>query len=127
MDCHNPHAIKLIMVALTNRVILHFDQDEIEFVLNSYWKQLNEDLKAAKLDEKTAESVIKIIISNKTNEDLLSTLKKIGKDIASEDFGYTCRLLGLIAKCPFSTIKGAVSDRTEIMRHRTDYMFFPDF
>ncbi|XP_055854277.1 uncharacterized protein LOC129918012 [Episyrphus balteatus] len=108
MDCHNPHAIKLIMVALTNHAILHFDQDEIEFVLNSYWKQLNEDLKASKLDEKTAESVIKIVISNKTNEDLLFMLKKIGKNIPKEDFGYICRLLGLIAKCPFSTIKGAI-------------------
>ncbi|XP_055905406.1 uncharacterized protein LOC129940904 [Eupeodes corollae] len=108
MDCYNPHAIKLIMVALSHHEILHFDQDEIEFVLNGYWKQLNEDLKVSKLDEKTAESVIKIVISNKTNEDLLFTLKKIGKNIPKEDFGYICRVLALIAKCPFSTIKGAI-------------------
>lgn len=117
MDYRNPHAIRLMQVALNHRELLHLDQDEIEFVLTNYWSQIQEDLKQPqlltteeqKLNTKTIESAVKMIIGNKTNEDLLLTLKTIATNVEETNFSNILRLLTLIAKCPFSTIKGAVS------------------
>lgn len=119
MDYRNPHAIRLMQVALNHRELLHLDQDEIEFVLTNYWTQIKEDLKEScsnqeleqekLLGSKTMESAVKMIIGNKTNEDLLLILKTIGHNMEEINFPNILRLLTLIAKCPFSTIKGAVS------------------
>ncbi|KNC22887.1 hypothetical protein FF38_08796 [Lucilia cuprina] len=113
MDYRNPHALRLMQVALNHRELLHLDQDEIEFVLTHYWSQINEDLKnvaeaSQKLGTKTIESAVKMIIGNKTNEDLLLILKTIANNVQEANFSNILRLLSLIAKCPFSTIKGAI-------------------
>ncbi|KAM7350029.1 uncharacterized protein ACRADG_008722 [Cochliomyia hominivorax] len=111
MDYRNPHAIRLMQVALNHRELLHLDQDEIEFVLTHYWSQINDDLnqsKEEKLSNKTMETAVKMIISNKTNEDLLLILKTIGNNIEESNFPNILQLLTFIAKCPFSTIKGAI-------------------
>ncbi|XP_037812924.1 uncharacterized protein LOC119604414 [Lucilia sericata] len=113
MDYRNPHALRLMQVALNHRELLHLDQDEIEFVLTHYWSQINEDLKNVseaqqKLGSKTIESAVKMIIGNKTNEDLLLVLKTIANNVQETNFSNILRLLSLIAKCPFSTIKGAI-------------------
>ncbi|XP_065364855.1 uncharacterized protein LOC135957936 [Calliphora vicina] len=114
MDYRNPHAIRLMQVALNHRELLHLDQDEIEFVLTHYWSQINEDLKEKasteqqKLCTKTIELAVKMIIGNKTNEDLLLVLKTIANNVEETNFSNILRLLTLIAKCPFSTIKGAI-------------------
>lgn len=115
MDYRNPHAIRLMQVALNHRELLHLDQDEIEFVLSNYWTQINEDLyntvqeEKDKLGNKTVEAAIKMIIGNKTNEDLLLVLKTIGDNLEADKIANILNMLNLIAKCPFSTIKGAVS------------------
>lgn len=104
-----------MQVALNHRELLHLDQDEIEFVLSNYWTQINEDLyktsqeEKVNLGEKTVEAAVKMIIGNKTNEDLLLILKTIGENLKVDTYSNILKLLNLIAKCPFSTIKGAVS------------------
>ena len=116
MDYRNPHAIRLMQVALNHRELLHLDQDEIEFVLTNYWTQINEDLYKASQEEnenlgnKTVEAAIKMIIGNKTNEDLLLVLKTILDNLEADKIANILKMLNLIAKCPFSTIKGAVSN-----------------
>ena len=83
MDYRNAHAIKLMQVALNQRQQLHLDQDEIEFVLSGFWRQLNSDLKTqSELNVKNAESVVKMIIANKTNEDFLLTLSDISSHMS---------------------------------------------
>lgn len=116
MDYRNAHAIRLMQVALNYRELLHLDQDEIEFVLTHYWTQINEDLHQLSLEQndklsnhKTIETTVKMIIGNKTNEDLLLTLKTIDDKVENENIANILSLLTLIAKCPFTTIKGAVS------------------
>uniref|UniRef100_A0A0A1WF61 Importin subunit beta-3 n=1 Tax=Zeugodacus cucurbitae TaxID=28588 RepID=A0A0A1WF61_ZEUCU len=113
MDYRNPYAIRLLQVALNHRQILHLDQDEIEFVLSHYWEQLNADLKNTSINEantcKTTETAVKMIIGNKTNEDLLLTLQSLTNNLDDiKDFRNVLRCLELIAKCSFSTIKGAI-------------------
>lgn len=113
MNYRNPHAVRLMQVALNHRELLHLDQDEIEFVLTNYWTQINEDLnddiEQQQISSKSLESGVKIIIGNKTNEDLLLILKTIAKNLEMTKSSNILKLLTLIAKCPFSTIKGAVS------------------
>lgn len=114
MDYRNPYAIRLLQVALNHRQLLHLDQDEVEFVLSHYWEKLNADLKNSSVNEtntgKTTETAVKMIIGNKTNEDLLLTLQTLTNNLDDiKDFRNIMRCLELIAKCSFSTIKGAVS------------------
>ncbi|XP_039959602.1 uncharacterized protein LOC126759149 [Bactrocera neohumeralis] len=113
MDYRNPYAIRLLQVALNHRQLLHLDQDEIEFVLSHYWQQINADLKNSSVNEtntgKTTETAVKMIIGNKTNEDLLLTLQSLSNNLDDiKDFRNILRCLELIAKCSFSTIKGAI-------------------
>ncbi|XP_067637542.1 uncharacterized protein [Eurosta solidaginis] len=113
MDYRNPDAIRLMQVALHHRQLLHLDQDEIEFVLSHYWLQLNANLKQFNLLDantlKLTEMTVKMIIGNKTNEDLLLTLQSLANNLDDlKDFRNTLRCLELIAKCSFSTIKGAI-------------------
>ena len=127
MNYRNSHAIRLMQVALNQRKLLHLDQDEIELVLTGYWRQLNADMQqkpleqafkvgsttaktTATFDDKHSEALMRMIIDNKTNEDLLLTLKDIGSNVLSnENYATTLELLTLIGKSKFSTIKGAVS------------------
>lgn len=113
MDYRNPYAIRLLQVALNHRQLLHLDQDEVEFVLSHYWEKLNADLKNSSVNEtntgKTTETAVKMIIGNKTNEDLLLTLQTLTNNLDDiKDFRNIMRCLELIAKCSFSTIKGAI-------------------
>ncbi|XP_004524946.1 uncharacterized protein LOC101462218 [Ceratitis capitata] len=113
MDYKNPFAIRLLQVALNHRQLLHLDQDEVEFVLSHYWQQLNADLKSTSLNEantvKTTETTVKMIIGNKTNEDFLLTLQSLATNLdVVQDYRNILRCLELIAKCSFSTIKGAI-------------------
>ncbi|XP_073828546.1 uncharacterized protein [Musca autumnalis] len=110
MDYGNPHALRLMSLALSHRELLHLDQDEIEFVLTNYWTQINADLQQPEdpSNKKTIETAVKLIISNKTNEDLLLTLKHLADNTESKNISNILKLLRLIAKCPFSTIKGAI-------------------
>ncbi|XP_013117063.2 uncharacterized protein LOC106094396 [Stomoxys calcitrans] len=109
IDYRNPHALRLMRLALNHKEVLHLDQDEIEFVLTNYWTQINEDLRHLEdQNNKTIETAVKLIIGNKTNEDLLLTLKALDRNNQPENFANILRLVGLIAKCPFSIIKGAI-------------------
>lgn len=106
--------MNLTHIALNYREQLHFDQDEIEFILSNYWRQLNEAIDKGGLDiqkleeNKTIELAVKMITSNKTNEDFLLILKTINNELKDEKIVSILRLLRLLAKCPFSTVKGAV-------------------
>uniref|UniRef100_A0A1A9W213 Urb2 domain-containing protein n=1 Tax=Glossina brevipalpis TaxID=37001 RepID=A0A1A9W213_9MUSC len=114
MDYSNSHSLHLTQIALNYREQLHLDQDEIEFILSNYWRQLNEDihkgvLEVQKLEQnKSIELAVKMITSNKTNEDFLLTLKTINNELKDENIVSTLSLLRLLAKCPFSIIKGAI-------------------
>ncbi|XP_075155043.1 uncharacterized protein LOC142228493 [Haematobia irritans] len=106
MSYDNIYALRLMKLALNYREILHLDQWEIEFVLTNYWAQITEDLQSLQeQDHKTMEQAVKLIIGNKTNEDLLLTLKSLSTVTNTSNI---LRFLALIAKCPFSVIKGAI-------------------
>lgn len=107
-------------MALTHRQQLHLDQDEIEFVLNSYWRQLNADIESeSTLDTQAIEPAIKLIIGYKTNEDFLLLLRRLSTQLDNMQRPETeaqhtslqniLILLGLFSKCSLSSIKGAVS------------------
>uniref|UniRef100_A0A1A9Z4Q4 Urb2 domain-containing protein n=1 Tax=Glossina pallidipes TaxID=7398 RepID=A0A1A9Z4Q4_GLOPL len=114
IDYSDTHALNLTHIALNYREQLHFDQDEIEFILSNYWRQLNEAIDKGGLDiqkleeNKTIELAVKMITSNKTNEDFLLILKTINNELKDENIVSILSLLRLLAKCPFSTIKGAI-------------------
>ncbi|KAH8387065.1 hypothetical protein KR093_004526 [Drosophila rubida] len=118
LNYRNPHAIRLLNVALTYRQQLHLDQDEIEFLLDSYWRQLNADIEAATLDIDSIEAAIKLIIDYKTNEDFLLLLRRLITQLEAMQRPETesqhrsmqnvLILLQLCSKCTLSGIKGAM-------------------
>ncbi|KAH8336083.1 hypothetical protein KR074_009331, partial [Drosophila pseudoananassae] len=118
LNYRNPHAIRLLNVALTHRQRLHLDPDEIEFVLSSYWRQLNEDIETGDISASTVEPAIKLIIGYKTNEDFLLLLRRLSSQIEEMPRPDTpvqhtalrnvLTLLGLFAKCSLSSVKGAM-------------------
>ncbi|ALC48696.1 CG18273, partial [Drosophila busckii] len=119
LNYRNPHAIRLLNVALTYRQLLHLDQDEIEFVLSSYWQQLNADIASdTALDIQSIEPAIKLIIGYKTNEDFLLLLRRLSTQLAEmarpetpaqhTSLQNVITLLTLFAKCSLSSIKGAM-------------------
>ncbi|KAL9882052.1 uncharacterized protein ACN427_010064 [Glossina fuscipes fuscipes] len=114
IDYSDIHALNLTHIALNYREQLHFDQDEIEFILSNYWRQLNKAIDKGGLDvqkleqNKTVELAVKMITSNKTNEDFLLILKTINNELKDENIVSILSLLRLLAKCPFSTVKGAI-------------------
>lgn len=120
-------------MALTHRQQLHLDQDEIEFVLNSYWRQLNADIESeSTLDTQAIEPAIKLIIGYKTNEDFLLLLRRLSIQLdhmqrPETEAQHTSLqniliLLGLFSKCSLSSIKGAVSWNTHPRQNL--YIFF---
>ncbi|KAH8272291.1 hypothetical protein KR044_011795, partial [Drosophila immigrans] len=118
LNYRNPHAIRLLKVALTYRQQLHLDQDEIEFLLDSYWRQLNADIAAATLDIDSIEAAIKLIIDYKTNEDFLLLLRRLITQLEAMQRPETeaqhrslqnvLILLQLCSKCSLSGIKAAM-------------------
>lgn len=120
LNYRNAHAIRLLNVALTHRQLLHLDLDEIEFVLDSYWRQLNVDIAASSaLDMSSIEPAVKLIIGYKTNEDFLLLLRRLAQQLDEMQRPETPAqhtslqnvlvLVTLFAKCSLSSIKGAVS------------------
>ncbi|EDV91771.1 uncharacterized protein LOC6566293 [Drosophila grimshawi] len=119
LNYRNAHAIRLLNVALTHRQLLHLDLDEIEFVLNTYWRQLNADIESAStLDIQCIEPAIKLIIGYKTNEDFLLLLRRLIAQLDGMQRPETAAehtslqnvliLLTLFAKCSLSSIKAAM-------------------
>ncbi|XP_016939315.2 uncharacterized protein [Drosophila suzukii] len=122
LNYRNAHAIRLLNVALTHRQRLHLDPDEIEFVLSSYWRQLNADIEAGDFSTSSAldclEPAIKLIIGYKTNEDFLLLLRRLSAQVEQMQRPETpaqhialqnvLTLLALFAKCSLSTVKGAM-------------------
>ncbi|XP_030244966.1 uncharacterized protein LOC115564582 [Drosophila navojoa] len=119
LNYRNAHAIRLLNVALTHRQLLHLDQDEIEFVLDSYWRQLNKDIAASSaLDMASIEPAVKLIIGYKTNEDFLLLLRGLSQQLDEMQRPETPAqhtslqnvlvLMTLFAKCSLSSIKGAM-------------------
>ncbi|XP_064539764.1 uncharacterized protein LOC135429407 [Drosophila montana] len=119
LNYRNAHAIRLLNVALTHRQLLHLDQDEIEFVLDSYWRQLNADIASeSALDMASIEPAVKLIIGYKTNEDFLLLLRRLSQQLDGMQRPETRAehtslqnvlvLVTLIAKCSLSSIKGAM-------------------
>lgn len=124
LNYRNAHAIRLLNVALTHRQRLHLDPDEIEFVLSSYWRQLNADIEAGgDISSGQAleclEPAIKLIIGYKTNEDFLLLLRRLSTQVEQmarpespaqhTALQNVLTLLALFAKCSLSSVKGAVS------------------
>ncbi|KAH8286752.1 hypothetical protein KR018_004697, partial [Drosophila ironensis] len=118
LNYRNPHAIRLLNVALTHRQRLHLDPDEIEFVLSSYWRQLNEDVSKGDISASEVEPAVKLIIGYKTNEDFLLLLRRLASQVEEMPRPETptqhtalrnvLTLLGLFAKCSLSSVKGAM-------------------
>ncbi|XP_016948646.1 uncharacterized protein LOC108023566 [Drosophila biarmipes] len=122
LNYRNAHAIRLLNVALTHRQRLHLDPDEIEFVLSSYWRQLNADIEAGDFSTSSAldclEPAIKLIIGYKTNEDFLLLLRRLSAQVEQMQRPETpaqhkalqnvLTLLALFAKCSLSSVKGAM-------------------
>lgn len=121
LNYRNVNAIKLLNVALTHREQLHLDQDEIEFLLDSYWRQLNADIESDTLDTLDIQSIepaIKLIIGYKTNEDFLLLLRRLSTQLEGMPRPETeaqhtslqnvLILLQLFSKCSLSVIKGAM-------------------
>lgn len=114
-------------MALTHRQRLHLDPDEIEFVLSSYWRQLNEDIATGDISASTVEPAIKLIIGYKTNEDFLLLLRRLSGQMEEMPRPDTptqhtalrnvLTLLGLFAKCSLSSVKGAVSETPPRILH----------
>ncbi|EDX00786.1 uncharacterized protein LOC6523803 [Drosophila yakuba] len=122
LNYRDANAIRLLNVALTHRQRLHLDPDEIEFVLSSYWRQLNADIEMGDIFSTSAldclEPAIKLIIGYKTNEDFLLLLRRLSAQVeqmarpASQSqhaaLQNVLTLLALFAKCSLSSVKGAM-------------------
>ncbi|XP_002075283.2 uncharacterized protein LOC6652975 [Drosophila willistoni] len=119
VNYRNAHAIRLLNVALSHRQRLHLDSDEIEFVLSSYWRQLNDDINSMQYVKEeiiqNLEPAIKLIIGYKTNEDFFLLLKHLSSQMnenklttATTNLSNVLTLMGLFAKCSLSNIKGAM-------------------
>ncbi|XP_017129838.1 uncharacterized protein LOC108147665 [Drosophila elegans] len=122
LNYRNAHAIRLLNVALTHRQRLHLDPDEIEFVLSSYWRQLNADIETGDISASSAldclEPAVKLIIGYKTNEDFLLLLRRLSSQVEQMPrpqspaqhtaLQNVLTLLALFAKCSLSSVKGAM-------------------
>ncbi|KAH8358386.1 hypothetical protein KR200_005389, partial [Drosophila serrata] len=120
LNYRNAHAIRLLNVALTHRQLLHLDPDEIEFVLSSYWRQLNADIEAGGdiSSLECLEPAIRLIIGYKTNEDFLLILRRLSSQVEQMPRPETpvqhtalrnvLTLLALFAKCSLSSVKAAM-------------------
>ncbi|KAH8289602.1 hypothetical protein KR054_007965, partial [Drosophila jambulina] len=120
LNYRNVHAIRLLNVALNHRQRLHLDPDEIEFVLSSYWRQLNEDIEAGGdiSGLECLEPAIRLIIGYKTNEDFLLLLRRLCEQVEQMPRPETPQqhtslrnvltLLALFAKCSLSSVKAAM-------------------
>ncbi|XP_034665987.1 uncharacterized protein LOC117899854 isoform X1 [Drosophila subobscura] len=124
LNYKNPHALRLLNVAISHRQKLHFDPDEVEFVLSSYWKQLYADIAAgdiAALDVSCLELAFPLIIGYKTKEDLLVLLLTLTSEVQGLpsplspcqriELQNVLTILSFIAKCSVSTIKGAMINK----------------
>ncbi|XP_033249132.1 uncharacterized protein LOC117188815 [Drosophila miranda] len=124
LNYKNPHALRLLNVAISHRQKLHFDPDEVEFVLSSYWKQLYSDIAAgdiAALDVNCLELAFPLIIGYKTKEDLLVLLRLLTSEVQGlptplspshrTELQNVLTILSFIAKCSVSTIKGAMINK----------------
>ncbi|XP_002134092.2 uncharacterized protein [Drosophila pseudoobscura] len=124
LNYKNPHALRLLNVAISHRQKLHFDPDEVEFVLSSYWKQLYSDIAAgdiAALDVNCLELAFPLIIGYKTKEDLLVLLRMLTSEVQGlptplspshrTELQNVLTILSFIAKCSVSTIKGAMINK----------------
>ncbi|KAL5290245.1 hypothetical protein ACFFRR_009900 [Megaselia abdita] len=105
---NNPHAIKLMTIALNNRVPLHFDPDEIEFVLQKYWDKITHDFKVNEIKNSDLDKVVKMVINNRSNEDFLKMLKSYEQHVDDNNVLFVCRIFLLILNCNLSNIKGAI-------------------
>ncbi|KAH8245224.1 hypothetical protein KR032_006704, partial [Drosophila birchii] len=120
LNYRSSHAIRLLNVALTHRQRLHLDPDEIEFVLSSYWRQLNADIEAGGDISclECLEPAIRLIIGYKTNEDFLLLLRRLTSQVEQMPRPETpaqhtglrnvLTLLALFAKCSLSSVKAAM-------------------
>ncbi|XP_016971868.1 uncharacterized protein LOC108039383 [Drosophila rhopaloa] len=121
LNYRNAHAIRLLNVALTHRQRLHLDPDEIEFVLSSYWRQLNTDIEKGDISGSALdclEPAIKLIIGYKTNEDFLLLLRRLSSQVEEMPrpespaqhtaLQNVLTLLALFSKCSLSSVKGAM-------------------
>lgn len=95
-------------IALSNRVPLHFDPDEIELVLQKYWDQMTHHLKNKSNKNADFEKVIKMVINNRSNEDFLKMLKAYEHSLERDNELFLCQIFVLILNCNLSTIKGAI-------------------
>ncbi|XP_022227502.2 LOW QUALITY PROTEIN: uncharacterized protein LOC111077508 [Drosophila obscura] len=124
LNYKNPHALRLLNVAISHRQKLHFDPDEVEFVLSSYWKQLYSDIAAgdiAALDVNCLELAFPLIIGYKTKEDLLVLLRTLTSEVQGLpsplspahriELQNVLTILSFVAKCSVSTIKGAMINK----------------
>ncbi|XP_017067605.1 uncharacterized protein LOC108105498 [Drosophila eugracilis] len=122
LNYRNSHAIRLLNVALTHRERLHLEPVEIEFVLSSYWRQLNTDIEAGDISSSSVldcvEPAIKLIIGYRTNEDFLLLLRSLSSQVEQMPrpespaqhiaLQNVLTLLALFSKCSLSNVKGAM-------------------
>lgn len=95
-------------IALNHRVVLHFDADEIEFVLQKYWNQMTDDLKNNANKSKDFDKIVKMVINNRSNEDFLKMLKSYEHKLDGSNSLFILQIFILILNCNLSTIKGAI-------------------
>lgn len=85
---------------------MHFDQDEIEFVLQKYWDQMTQDLDSNKTS--CLEKTVKMVVNNRSNEDFLKMLKSYENKLDDKNVLFICKIFILLLNCNLSNIKGAI-------------------
>lgn len=87
---------------------MHFDPDEIDFVLQKYWDQMTQDLKNNVNKTTDLDKIVKIVINNRSNEDFLKMLKSYERNLQRDNVLFICQIFLLILNCNLNNIKGAI-------------------
>lgn len=111
VDCTNAYTVKLLNVAVNNKAILQYADDELKQLIESYWDDFKRT--CAESTPKGSDGVLKIIFDSKSTDEWIALLGELEADIKASLFTEHAeqqnRILASMAKCQLNKVKGQVS------------------
>lgn len=111
VDCTNSYTIKLLNVAVSNKAILQYADEELKELIELYWNDFKR--MCADSPSKASDGVLKTIFDFKTTDEWIALLGELETDIKESLFTERAdqqnKILASMAKCQLNKVKGQVS------------------
>lgn len=111
VDCTNSHTIKLLNVAVSNKAILQYADDELKELIELYWNDFKRT--CAESTPKASDGVLKTIFDFKSTDEWIALLSELETDIKESLFTERAdqqnKILASMAKCQLNKVKGQVN------------------